>query len=168
MSKQDWYPLPLILETLRNLTGARYLTKIDVVTAFNKIRIAAGYENKTAFRTRFGSFEWLVCPFGLLGAPATFQRYINILLRKYLDDFASAYMDDIIIYSNGTREDHFRKVRTVLRALWDRGLFLDPKKSEFAQKKIKYLGFIVHADGKGVGPDEEKVEAIRNWKAPKT
>ena len=168
MSKQDRYPLPLIPETLRNLTGARYLTKIDVVAAFNKIRMAAGHENKTAFRTRFGSFEWLVCPFGLSGAPATFQRYINTLLRKYLDDFASAYMDDVIIYSNGTREDHFRKVRTVLRALWDGGLFLDPKKSEFARKKIKYLGFIVHADGKGVGPDEEKVEAIRNWKAPKT
>ena len=73
MSKQDRYPLPLILETLRNLTGARYLTKIDVVAAFNKIRMAAGHENKTAFRTRFGSFEWLVCLFGLLGAPATFQ-----------------------------------------------------------------------------------------------
>ncbi|GAB7336948.1 hypothetical protein MBLNU13_g02313t1, partial [Cladosporium sp. NU13] len=77
-------------------------------------------------------------------------------------------MDDVIIYSNGSREDHFRKVRTVLQALWDGGLFLDPKKSEFAQKKIKYLGFIVHADGKGVSPDEEKVEAVRNWKAPKT
>lgn len=168
MSKQDRYPLPLIPETLRNLTGARYLTKIDVVAAFNKIRMAAGHENRTAFRTRFGSFEWLVCPFGLSGAPATFQRYINTLLRKYLDDFASAYMDDVIIYSSGSREDHFRKVRTVLRALWDGGLYLDPKKSEFAQKKIKYLGFIVHADGKGVGPDEEKVEAIRNWQAPKT
>jgi hypothetical protein len=117
MSKQDRYPLPLIPETLRNLTGARYLTKIDVVAAFNKIRIAVGHENKTAFRTRFGSFEWLVCPFGLSGAPATFQQYINTLLRKYLDDFASAYMDDVIIYSNGSREDHFRKVREVLRAL---------------------------------------------------
>ncbi|KAM0703122.1 hypothetical protein Q7P35_009060 [Cladosporium inversicolor] len=130
--------------------------------------MAAGYENKTAFRTRFSSFKWLVCPFGLSGALATFQQYINTLLQKYLDDFALAYIDDVIIYSNGTREDHFRKVRTVLRALWDRGLFLDLKKSEFAQKKIKYLGFIVHADRKGVGPDEEKVEAIRNWKAPKT
>ena len=76
--------------------------------------MAKGEEYKTAFRTRFGSFEWMVCPFGLSGAPATFQRYINTLLRKQLDDFASAYMDDVIIYSNGTREDHFRKVRIVL------------------------------------------------------
>jgi hypothetical protein len=168
ITKQDRYPLPLIPETLRNLTGARWLTKVDVVSAFHQIRMAKGEEFKTAFRTRFGSFEWLVCPFGLSGAPATFQRYINTLLREFLDDFASAYMDDVIIYSDGSREDHLQKVRTVLQKLWDGGLFLDPKKSEFAQKKIKYLGFIVHADGKGVGPDSEKVDAIRNWKAPQT
>ena len=168
LTKPDRYPLPLIPETLRNLTGATYLTKVDVVSAFHQIRMAKGHEFKTAFRTRFGSFEWLVCPFGLSGAPATFQRYINSLLREHLDDFASAYMDDVIIYSSGSREDHFRKVRTVLQKLWDGGLYLDPDKSEFAQKKIKYLGFIVHADGKGVGPDPEKLEAIHSWKAPKT
>jgi hypothetical protein len=76
--------------------------------------MAKGEEHKTAFRTRFGSFEWLVCPFGLSSAPATFQRYINTLLREHLDNFASAYMDDVTVYSNGTREEHFRKVRTVL------------------------------------------------------
>ena len=112
--KPDRYPLPLIPETLRNLTGATYLTKVDVVSAFYQIRMAKGHEFKTAFRTRFGSFEWLVCPFGLSGAPATFQRYINSLLRGHLDDFASAYIDDMIIYLSGSREDHFRKVRTVL------------------------------------------------------
>ena len=168
ITKPDRYPLPLIPETLRILTGSSYLTKVDVVSAFHQVRMALGDEYKTAFRTRFGLFEWLVCPFGLSGAPATFQRYINSLLREHLDDCASAYIDDVIIYSNGSRKDHFRKVRTVLRKLWDGGLFLDPGKSEFAQKKIKYLGFIVHADGKGVGPDLEKVEAIQNWEAPKT
>jgi transposase InsO family protein len=168
ITKADRYPLPLIPETLRNLTGAVWLTKVDVVSAFHQIRMAKGEEHKTAFRTRFGSFEWLVCPFGLSGAPATFQRYINTLLREHLDDFASAYMDDVIIYSNGTREDHFRKVRTILQKLWDGGLYLDPGKCEFARKSIKYLGFIVYADGKGVGPDASKVEAIREWKAPTT
>jgi hypothetical protein len=77
ITKADRYPLPLIPETLRNLTGAAWLTKVDVVSAFHQIRMAKGEEHKTAFRTRFGSFEWLVCPFGLSGAPATFQRYIN-------------------------------------------------------------------------------------------
>jgi len=117
ITKHDRYPLPLIPETLRNLTEAKWLTKVDVVSAFHQIRMAKGEEHKTAFRTRFGSYEWLVCPFGLSGAPATFQRFINTLLRAYLDDFVSAYMDDMIIYSNGSREDHFRKVRTVLRKL---------------------------------------------------
>jgi len=168
ITKPDRYPLPLIPETLRNLTGASWLTKVDVVSAFHQIRVAKGHEHKTAFRTRFGSFEWLVCPFGLSGAPATFQRYINSLLRTELDDFASAYMDDVIIYTNGSRGDHFQKVRQVLRKLWDGGLFLDPGKSEFARKTIKYLGFIVHADGKGVSSDPIKVEAIRNWEAPKS
>jgi hypothetical protein len=130
--------------------------------------MAKGEEHKTAFRTRFGSYEWLVCLFGLSGAPATFQWFINTLLRAHLNDFASAYMDDVIIYSNGSREDHFRKVRTVLCKLWDRGLYLDPGKYEFARKSIKYLSFIVYADGKGMGPDETKVEAVRKWEAPKT
>ena len=103
-----------------------------------------------------------MCPFGLSGAPATFQRYINSLLRGHLDDFASAYIDDVIIYSSGSREDYFRKVRTVLQKLWDGGLYLDPDKSEFAQKKIKYLGFIVYTNRKGVGPDPEKLDAIRD------
>jgi transposase InsO family protein len=168
ITTQDRYPLPLIPETLRNLAGARWLTKVGVVAAFHKIRMALGDEHKTAFRTRFGSYEWLVCPFGLSGAPATFQRYINSLLREHLDDYASAYLDDVIIYSDGSREDHFRKVRTVLQKLWNGGLYLDPEKSEFAQKKIKYLGFIVHADEKGVGPDPEKVAAVRAWQGPKT
>jgi transposase InsO family protein len=168
ITKHDRYPLPLIPETLRNLTEAKWLTKVDVVSAFHQIRMAKGEEHKTAFRTRFGSYEWLVCPFGLSGAPATFQRFINTLLRVHLDDFASAYMDDVIIYSNGSRADHFRKVRTVLRKLWDGGLYLDPGKCEFARKSIKYLGFIVYADGKGVGPDETKVDAVRKWEAPKT
>lgn len=81
LTKQDRYPLPLIPETLRNLTGAKWISKVNVVAAFHQLRMALGHEYKTAFRTRFGSFEWVVCPFGLSGAPASFQRYINTLLR---------------------------------------------------------------------------------------
>jgi hypothetical protein len=90
------------------------------------------------------------------------------LLREHLDDFALAYIDDVIIYSNGSREDYFRKIRTVLKKLWSGGLYLDPGKCEFARKSIKYLGFIVYADGNSVGPDSTKVDAIRKWEAPKT
>jgi hypothetical protein len=72
ITRKDRYPLLLISETLRSLSAAKWFTKLDVVAAFHKVRIAPGHENRTAFRTRFGSFEWTVCPFGLSGAPATF------------------------------------------------------------------------------------------------
>ena len=165
ITRADRYPLPLISETFRVLKGAKWYTKVDVVQAFHKIRMAMGEEWKTAFRTRYGLFEWLVVPFGLTGAPATFQRYINYILREYLDDFCTAYMDDVLIYTSGTREEHENKVRLVLEKLLDAGLHLDPDKCEFAVKKVKYLGFIVHA-GVGVQADPEKVKAILEWLPP--
>ena len=87
---------------------------MDVIAAFHKIRIKEGDEWKTAFRTRFGSFEWLVTPFGLANAPSTFQRYINRTLQEYLDDFVSAYVDDVLVFTDGTRKQHYKHVRKVL------------------------------------------------------
>ncbi|XP_044717010.1 reverse transcriptase (RNA-dependent DNA polymerase) domain-containing protein [Hirsutella rhossiliensis] len=148
---RDRYPLPLIAETLQNLAKAKWFTKLDVVAAFHKIRMAPGHEGKTAFRTRFGLYEWLVCPFGLSGAPASFQRYMNSVLREWLDDFVTAYLDDVLIYSSGSKADHEAKVRRVLQALADAGLHLDPAKCE-----------------KGIACDPEKQRAIREWEAPTT
>jgi hypothetical protein len=113
ITRKDRYPLPLIYETLRNIGRAKWYTKLDMIAAFHKIRITEGDEWKTAFRTRYGLFEWMVTPFGLANAPSTFQKYINWALRDYLDVFYSAYVDDILIYSHGSRtqyQDHVRKV----------------------------------------------------------
>lgn len=167
VTSQDRYPLPLIKETLRSLSGARWFTKLDVRSAFHRIRMAEGQEHLTAFRTRFGLFEWLVCPFGLAGAPATFQRYINKSLGDALGDFVTAYLDDILIYSGGSRKDHMKKVRAVLERLRAAGLNLDLAKCAFAVTEVKYLGFIVEA-GKAIRADPEKVAAIREWEAPRT
>jgi hypothetical protein len=167
ITRNDRYPLPLVKETLRNISRAKWYTKVDVRSAFYKLRIKEGDEWKTAFRTRFGLFEWLVTPFGLTGAPATFQRYINTTLKDFLDDFCSAYIDDVLIYSSGSRKDHERKVKLVLSRLRDAGLSLDINKCEFAVTETKYLGFIVEA-GKGIRMDPDKVLAIRDWEAPKT
>lgn len=90
------YPLPLISETLDRLSKAKYFTKLDVIAAFNRIRIAKGDEWKSAFRTRYGLFESLVMPFGLTNAPSTFQNYINSTLQEYLDVFCTAYIDDVL------------------------------------------------------------------------
>jgi len=162
----DRYPLPLIKETLRNLSTAKWFTKVDVRSAFHRIRIAEGDEHLTAFRTRFGLFEWLVCPFGLTGAPSTFQRYINNALRETLGHFATAYLDDVLIYSNGSRADHLLNVGVVLSRLREAKLYLDPEKCVFATKTVHYLGFVVEA-GKSLRPDPEKIRAIRDWEPPK-
>ena len=165
--KKDRYPLPLIHETLERIGKARWFTKLDVIAAFHKIRIAEGDEWLTAFRTRFGLFEWLVTPFGLANAPSTFQRYINWTLRDFLDDFASAYLDDILVFSSGSLKEHREHVRKVLQRLKDAGLQLDIDKCEFEVQSTKYLGFIVEA-GKGIRMDPEKVKAIMAWEVPRS
>ena len=103
------YPLPLIQETLDRLVKVKYFTKLDIVAAFNKIRMAEGEEWKTAFRIKYGLFESLVMNFGLCGAPSSFQNYINDILHEYLDTFCSAYIDDILIYSK-TKKEHLKHV----------------------------------------------------------
>lgn len=167
ITKKDRYPLPLIYETLRNIGRAKWYTKLDVVAAFHKIRIAEGDEWMTAFRTRYGLFEWMVTPFGLANAPSTFQKYINWALRDYLDVFCSAYVDDILIYSSGSQEEHRNYVRQVLQRLREAGLQIDISKCEFEVKSTKYLGFIIEAE-KGVRMDPAKVSAILEWEAPRT
>src|SRR6266699_6563960 len=94
------YPLLLIQETLMQLSKAKWYTKLDIRGAYNLIRMADGDEWKTAFRTRYGLFESLVMPFGLTNAPASFQNFINDVLRPFLDIFTTAYLDDILIYSS--------------------------------------------------------------------
>jgi hypothetical protein len=131
ITKKDRYPLPLIYETLRNISKAKWFTKLDVIAAFYKLRILEGDEWKTAFRTRYGLYEWMVTPFGLANAPSTFQKYVNWALRDYLDEFCSAYIDDILIYSSGSREEHQEHVKKVLQRLREAGLQIDIDKCEF-------------------------------------
>ena len=98
------------------LCNAVVYTKLDIIAAFNRLRIAKGEEWKTAFRTRYRLYEYLVMPFGLANAPSSFQHYINDTLRDYLDVFCTAYIDDILIYSN-SREGHTAHVKKVLERL---------------------------------------------------
>ena len=165
VSAKDRYPLPLIKETLNNLEGMEYFTKIDIISAFNNVRMKEGHEHLTAFLTRFGLFESLVMPFGLTGAPATFQRFINDSLREYLDQFCSAYLDDILIYSR-TKEEHVIHVRKVLERLRSAGLFAKLSKCEFFVTETKFLGLIVGRDGFKMDP--EKVKTILEWKTPRS
>lgn len=160
MTVKNRYPLPLITETLARLSSAKVFTKLDIISAFNRLRIKEGDEWKTAFRTRFGLFEYLVMPFGLCNGPATFQHYINDTLREFLDVFCTAYLDDILIYSDSV-EEHEIHVNRILDKLEHAGLQIDITKCEFYVTEVSYLGLIVTTDG--IKMDPKKVDTIVNW-----
>lgn len=159
------YPIPMVQETINQLSKAKVYSKFDVVAAFNRLRIKEGQEWLTAFNTRYGQYEYLVMPFGLCNAPGTFQSYINESVREYLDVFCSAYLDDILVYSQN-EEEHAEHVLKVLRRLRKRGLYLDIDKCEFDVREVKYLGLIISTEG--IRMDPEKVEAIMNWETPRS
>lgn len=104
LTRKDRYPLPLIDETLARLAGAKFFTKLDIRQAFHRIRMDPSSEEYTTFRTRYGAYKCKVLPFGLTNGPATYQRYMNDVLFDYLDDFCTAYLDDILIYSTNELE----------------------------------------------------------------
>lgn len=106
LTKKDRYPIPLIDEMLQRVSKARYYTKLDIYQGFHRIRMDPGSEDLTTFRSRYGSFKYKVLPFGLTNGPATFQRYINHALGEYLDDFCTAFIDDVLIYTDGDLEQH--------------------------------------------------------------
>ena len=160
---KDRHPLPLIGESLDRLRSATIFTKLDLRAGYYLVRIAEGDEWKTAFRTRYGHFEYKIMPFGLTNAPATFQHLMNDVLRDFLDDFAIVYLDDILIYSRSL-DEHKRHVRLVLERLRANGLFAKPEKCAFHQTEIEYLGYLVSSDG--VKMDPKKVSAIVDWPEP--
>lgn len=158
------YPLPLISETLQRLSQAKIITRQDLRWAYNLIRIKKGGEWKTAFRTRYGLFEYLVMPFGLTNAPATCQQFVNDVLRQFLDVFCVCYLDDIMIYSQDPLE-HVTHVRMVLEKLREAGLYVKGEKCEFHTEETAFLGFIVGKNG--ISMDPAKVEAVKKWESPR-
>ena len=120
-TEKDSTPLPRIDDTLDQLRGSQLFTKIDLKDAFNQMRIKEGNKWKTAFKTRYGTFEYLVMPFGLTNAPATFQKYINWVLREELDQEGVAYVDDILVTGHD-QVTHREKVQKILMKLYRAGL----------------------------------------------
>ena len=157
------YPLPLITDIIERIRGAKYFTKLDLRSAYNLIRIREGDEYKTAFRTKFGHYEYLVMPFGLKNAPATFQSFINSVLRPYLEKFVILYLDDILVYSENL-EDHHKHVRMVLQKLIDNNLYAKLQKCEFDKSKVEFLGYILSGDG--VETDPKKIKSVTEWPTP--
>src|SRR5271167_1307513 len=131
-------PLPNITELLDRLCDARVFTKIDLQSGYHLIRMADGHEPKTAFRSRFGHFEFLVMPFGLCNAPAMFQAFMNDIFRDLLDTCVVVYLDDILVYSR-TPEEHEKHLRIVLERLKKNQLRSQVHKCRFLQSRVDYL-----------------------------
>ena len=159
------YPLPLVDELFDRLAGARYFSKIDLRSGYHQIRIHPDDVPKTAFRTRYGHFEFLVLPFGLTNAPATFMHLMHQAFRPYLDRFVLVFLDDILIYSK-TLAEHEQHVRTVLDVLRSQQLYAKESKCELFQSEVEFLGHRVGADGVRMMMDD-KVKAIADWPTPK-
>ena len=168
---KNCYPLPLIQEMLDQLCKAVWYTKLDIVGAFNHIWMKEGEEWKTAFCTCSGLYKYLVMPFGLPNAPSTFQNYINDVLEPdILDVFGTAYMDDILVYSQ-TLKEYWNHVKLVLSRLRYASLQVDISKCDFEVHQVKYLGLIIQSateDGRpgSVSMDPAKTDAIKEWKPP--
>ncbi len=161
---KDRHPIPLISDTLRNVSKGKIFTTFDLRGAYNLLRMMEGEEYKTAFITKYGLFEFLVMPFGLCNAPAQFQRMMNSIFMDLLNNFVAAYFDDLVVYSE-TIEEHWIHVRHVLQILRENGLYCKLEKCQFAQEKIKYLGYEVSKDG--ISMDPRKIEAVLDWPVPK-
>ena len=164
ITKKDRYPLPLISDLLTTAGKARMYTTLDLRHAYHLVRITEGDEWKTAFWTRYGSFEWLVMPFGLTNVPAAFQRFMNDIFSDLLEVYVIIYLDDILIYSENPA-DHKKHVREVLRRLRQHGLYCKPEKCHFSSDSVEYLGFILTKDGLTMDP--AKVLTIQDWPEPR-
>jgi hypothetical protein len=159
------YPLPNISELRDRLAHAQIFTALDLRGAYNLIRMKEGEEWKTAFRSRYGHYEYLVMPFGLTNAPATCQALINNVLREHLDIFVIAYLDDILIYSENEKE-HKEHVHKVLTLLQEYALAVDPDKCKWHQEEVEFLGCMVGKNG--VRMSEDKIKVVKEWPTPMT
>ena len=144
--KERQIPLPLISDLLTTPAPARIYSKIDLKHAYHLVHIAEGDKPKMAFQTWYGSYEWMVMPFGLSNAPAAFQRFINEVLGELMDVCTVGYLDDILIFSDSL-ENHWTHVQGVLECLCKAGVYANPKKCKFHTDTMEYLGFILSPDG---------------------
>ena len=160
--KKDCYSLSLIHKTLNQINKVKWFTKLNVSAAFHKLWITERQKWLIAFKTYYELFKWLIISFSMVNIFSTFQQYINWVLCQYLNDFCSAYLNNMLIFINGTWSEHCEHVNKMLNCFNETGLFLNIKKCEFEVTRIKYLKFIVNTRV-SIQMNSKKIKAITEW-----
>ncbi|KAL1549166.1 hypothetical protein AAHA92_17300 [Salvia divinorum] len=165
LTLKNKYPLPRIDDLFDQLRGAGVFSKIDLRSGYHQLKVRREDILKTAFRTRYGHYEFIVMSFGLTNAPAVFMDLMNRVFHPYLDKFVLVFIDDVLVYSKNEKE-HEEHLMIALETLRAEKLYAKFSKCEFWLKEVNFLGHVVTAEGIRVDP--AKVEAVQLWKAPKT
>ncbi|KAJ9560649.1 hypothetical protein OSB04_005809 [Centaurea solstitialis] len=165
LTVKNRYPLPRIDDLFDQLQGAAWFSKIDLRSGYHQLKVREEDVHKTAFRTRYGHFEFVVMPFGLTNAPAAFMDLMNRVCRPMLDRSVIVFIDDILIYSR-SKEEHVEHLREVLEVLRKEKLYAKFSKCDFWLQEVQFLGHLVNREGVKVDP--AKVEAVMKWETPKT
>ncbi|GJV08186.1 putative reverse transcriptase domain-containing protein [Tanacetum coccineum] len=165
LTVKNRYPLPRIDDLFDQLQGSSVYSKIDLRSGYHQLRIKEEDIPITAFRTRYGHFEFQVMPFGLTNAPAVFMDLMNRVCKPYLDKFVIVFIDDILIYSKND-EEHEKHLRIILELLKEEKLYAKFSKCDFWLDSVQFLGHVI--DRSGVHVDPAKIEAIKSWAAPTT
>ncbi|GJS04585.1 putative nucleotidyltransferase, ribonuclease H [Tanacetum coccineum] len=165
LTVKNRYPLPRIDGLFDQLQGYNIYSKIDLRSGYHQLRVREEDIPKTAFRTRYGHYEFRVMPFGLTNAPAVFMDLMNHVCKPYLDKFVIVFIDDILIYSHNEKE-HKEHLKTILELLKEEELYAKFSKCEFWINTVKFLGHVI--DSSGIHVDPAKIEAVKNWASPTT
>ncbi|GKA00584.1 reverse transcriptase domain-containing protein, partial [Tanacetum coccineum] len=165
LTVKNRYPLPRIDDLFDQLQGSSIYSKIDLRSGYHQLRVREEDIPKTAFRTRYGHYEFRVMPFGLTNAPAVFMDLMNRVCKPYLDKFVIVFIDDILIYSRNEKE-HEEHLKTILELLKKEELYAKFSKCEFWINTVKFLGHVI--DSSGIHVDPAKIEAVKNWASPTT
>ena len=160
---RNQYPLPRIDYLFDQLQGAKVFSKIDLRSGYHQLKVRREDVPKTAFKTRYGHYEFLVMPFGLTNAPAAFMDLMNRVFGPYLDKFVIVFIDDILVYSS-SKEEHAEHLSIVLQTLREHQLYAKFIKCQFWLDRVAFLGHVVSAEGISIDP--QKIEAIVDWKPP--
>ncbi|GJT35310.1 putative reverse transcriptase domain-containing protein [Tanacetum coccineum] len=165
LTVKNRYPLPRIDDLFDQLQGSSVYSKIDLRSGYHQLRVREEDISKTAFRTRYGHYEFQVMPFGLTNAPAVFMDLMNRVCKPYLDKFVIVFIDDILIYSKNEKE-HEEHLKAILELLKKEELYAKFSKCEFWIPRVQFLGHVI--DRQGIHVDPAKIESIKDWASPKT